>query len=138
MEILERSRYTITLSLSYFFNENGIRIAETSVESIGHIIEGVNRIHEKINEISVHLPRQLSINDEVNKAVVDMREVSEMIGHVMVDQGKNVNEILQSVSRINESQQFAVKQMAKIIESSSTVARLSESLKEKVSFFRGV
>jgi uncharacterized protein YqiB (DUF1249 family) len=28
VEIIERSRYTITMSLSYFFNEGGIRIAD--------------------------------------------------------------------------------------------------------------
>ena len=28
LEILERSRYTITLSLTYFFFENGVRIAD--------------------------------------------------------------------------------------------------------------
>ena len=32
VEILERSRYTITLSLSYFFNENGIRIADPDMQ----------------------------------------------------------------------------------------------------------
>ena len=31
LEILERSRYTITLSLSYFFYENGIRIADPDI-----------------------------------------------------------------------------------------------------------
>ena len=32
LEILERSRYTITLSLSYFFEEAGIRIADPDMQ----------------------------------------------------------------------------------------------------------
>jgi uncharacterized protein YqiB (DUF1249 family) len=32
VEILERSRYTITLSLSYFFAENGVRIADPDMK----------------------------------------------------------------------------------------------------------
>lgn len=32
LEILERSRYTITLSLSYFFVEDGIRIADPDMQ----------------------------------------------------------------------------------------------------------
>ena len=31
LEILERSRYTITLSLSYFFFENGVRVADPDI-----------------------------------------------------------------------------------------------------------
>ena len=32
LEILERSRYTITLSLSYFFEEEGVRIADPDIQ----------------------------------------------------------------------------------------------------------
>ena len=32
LEILERSRYTITLSLSYFFEEEGIRVADPDMQ----------------------------------------------------------------------------------------------------------
>jgi hypothetical protein len=32
VEILERSRYTVTMSLSYFFNEEGVRIADPDME----------------------------------------------------------------------------------------------------------
>lgn len=32
LEILERSRYTITLSLSYFFEEEGVRIADPDMQ----------------------------------------------------------------------------------------------------------
>ena len=32
LEILERSRYTVTLSLSYFFHEQGVRIADPDMK----------------------------------------------------------------------------------------------------------
>lgn len=32
IEIIERSRYTISLSLSYFFNENGVRVADPDMK----------------------------------------------------------------------------------------------------------
>jgi uncharacterized protein len=32
LEILNRSKYTITLSLSYFFNDNGVRIADPDMK----------------------------------------------------------------------------------------------------------
>lgn len=32
VEILERSRYTVTLSLSYFFMENGVRVADPDLK----------------------------------------------------------------------------------------------------------
>lgn len=32
VEILDRSRYTITMSLSYFFNENGARVADPDMQ----------------------------------------------------------------------------------------------------------
>lgn len=32
VEILERSRYTMTMSLSYFFNEDGVRVADPDMK----------------------------------------------------------------------------------------------------------
>lgn len=46
LEILERSRYTVTLTLSYFFFENGKRIADPDLKIRvyldGHLAEAMN------------------------------------------------------------------------------------------------
>lgn len=50
VEILDRSRYTITLSLSYFFYENGVRIADPDMKIRayldGHLAEVTSLRHD--------------------------------------------------------------------------------------------
>lgn len=60
LEILDRSRYTITLSLSYFFNENGVRIADPDMKIRayldGHLAEvmslGGDHRHAEIRRLT--------------------------------------------------------------------------------------
>ena len=51
VEILERSRYTVTLSLSYFFFENGVRIADPDMK-IRAYLDG--RLAEAMSFCGVH------------------------------------------------------------------------------------
>jgi uncharacterized protein len=60
LEILDRSKYTITLSLSYFFNDNGVRIADPDMKIRayldGHLAEvmslGGDHRHAEIRRLT--------------------------------------------------------------------------------------
>jgi len=61
LEILDRSKYTITLSLSYFFKEEGVRIADPDIKVRayldGHLAEamslGGNRRHAELRRLTL-------------------------------------------------------------------------------------
>jgi len=61
LEILNRSKYTITLSLSYFFKEEGVRIADPDMKVRayldGHLAEamslGGNRRHAELRRLTL-------------------------------------------------------------------------------------
>ena len=60
LEILDRSKYTITFSLSYFFNDNGVRIADPDMKIRayldGHLAEvmslGADHRHAEIRRLT--------------------------------------------------------------------------------------
>ncbi len=68
LEILSRSRYTVTLSLSYFFDDNGQRVADPDMKIRayldGHVAEAMSlrddHLHAGLRRLSVAHGEQLS------------------------------------------------------------------------------
>ena len=70
VEILERSRYTITLSLSYFFYENGLRIADPDMK-IRVYLDG--QLAETMGFCGEHRHTELRRLCRIHRAELDAR-----------------------------------------------------------------
>ena len=70
VEILERSRYTITLSLSYFFHENGRRIADPDMK-IRVYLDG--QLAETMGFCGEHRHTELRRLCRIHRAELDTR-----------------------------------------------------------------
>jgi uncharacterized protein YqiB (DUF1249 family) len=70
VEILERSRYTITLSLSYFFYENGTRVADPDMK-IRVYLDG--QLAETMGFCGEHRHTELRRLCRMHRAELDMR-----------------------------------------------------------------
>ncbi len=70
VEILERSRYTITLSLSYFFYENGTRVADPDMK-IRVYLDG--QLAETMGFCGEHRHTELRRLCRMHRAELDIR-----------------------------------------------------------------
>lgn len=93
LEILDRSRYTITLSLSYFFNEGGVRIADPDMKIRayldGHLAEamslnGAHR-HAELRRLTLEHRAELGIRWRRNIVLNKWLEYLMHQGHLILE-----------------------------------------------------
>jgi len=82
VEILERSRYTITLSLSYFFFENGIRVADPDLK-VRAYLDG--RLAEAMSLGRDHRHPELRRLSREHREVLDQRWRKNMLLNKWLD-----------------------------------------------------
>jgi uncharacterized protein len=93
LEILDRSRYTITLSLSYFFHEEGVRIADPDMKIRayldGHLAEAMtlcgDHRHAELRRLSVAHGVELGIRWRRNIVLNKWLEYLVHQGHLILE-----------------------------------------------------
>ncbi|HWM28593.1 MAG TPA: DUF1249 domain-containing protein [Woeseiaceae bacterium] len=93
LEILDRSKYTITLSLSYFFHENGVRIADPDMKIRayldGHLAEAMtlrgDHRHAELRRLSVAHGAELGIRWRRNIVLNKWLEYLVHQGHLILE-----------------------------------------------------
>jgi uncharacterized protein len=93
LEILDRSKYTITLSLSYFFNDNGVRIADPDMKIRayldGHLAEvmslGADHRHAEIRRLTSEHRRELGTRWRRNIVLNKWLEYLMHQGHLILE-----------------------------------------------------
>lgn len=93
LEILSRSRYTVTLSLSYFFDDNGQRVADPDMKIRayldGHVAEAMSlrddHLHAELRRLSVAHGEQLSERWRRNVVLNKWLEYLTDQGHLVLE-----------------------------------------------------
>ena len=93
LEILDRSKYTITLSLSYFFNDNGVRIADPDMKIRayldGHLAEvmslGGDHRHAEIRRLTAEHRGELGTRWRRNIVLNKWLEYLMHQGHLILE-----------------------------------------------------
>jgi len=93
LEILDRSKYTITLTLSYFFNEDGVRIADPDMKIRayldGHLAEvmslGGNHRHAELRRLALEHRGELGARWRRNIVLNKWLEYLMHQGHLILE-----------------------------------------------------
>lgn len=105
------------------------------VRTIDAIINGVARIRAMIEDVNTGMGGQLETNSLVNGEVSRVRERSEQIFNAAREQKLAVDEIVRSISIINELTQSNAAGAVEMAENSERVASLAGGLRERVDSF---
>lgn len=93
LEILSRSRYTVTLSLSYFFDDNGQRLADPDMKIRayldGHVAEAMSlrddHLHAELRRLSVAHREELNERWRRNVVLNKWLEYLTDQGHLILE-----------------------------------------------------
>jgi hypothetical protein len=93
LEILDRSRYTITLSLSYFFNDDGVRIADPDMKIRayldGHLAEAMSlngsHRHAELRRLTLEHRAELGVRWRRNIVLNKWLEYLMHQGHLILE-----------------------------------------------------
>ncbi len=110
-------------------------ISETTNTMIS-IIEGINRISAMMEEIAHNMSNQKSISANVHENATAVQRRAEEITFSTDEQKKAMDEIVKSISHINELTQANASGAEEISGSSENLAAMAETLKESVEYFK--
>ncbi len=113
----------------------GTASVDTVVSTISTIIRGVSAISDKVVAIRESVAEQSGINSRVNEEATMVRARSEEIFNAASEQKTAAEEIVKSISVINELTQANAAGSQEMDGNASQIASLAESLKEKVEAF---
>jgi methyl-accepting chemotaxis protein len=105
-------------------------------QTIGRSIEGVSTIMTKMNSIFEFMNTQVRISKNIDDEIKFLKDISDEIRTSTAEQKTAFEEILKSISLINELSQSnatATEQLAAI---SGNISRLSAALDARVNFFK--
>ncbi|HNW28301.1 MAG TPA: methyl-accepting chemotaxis protein [Spirochaetota bacterium] len=114
----------------------GIENSQKTVETISMIIEGVTTMRTMMNTIMEFMQSQTEINKNVNKKAEYSGSLSNDIRVATEEQKNAVNEIVRSVSNINELTQANASGSEQLSGTSENLAAMAESLKQAVDYFK--
>ncbi|MCP4130321.1 MAG: methyl-accepting chemotaxis protein [bacterium] len=114
---------------------NGMTNVRDTVSVISEIIRGVNDISEMMNLINSSMGKNLDSSSMVVKEAQDAMDKSEMIKVSILEQKTAAEEIVSSVSKVNEISQSNAAGAEEISANSEDVALMSKEVKDKVSSF---
>lgn len=113
----------------------GMHSVSGIVETIGAIIKGVASIKNMIETVTGGMSGQLDTNELVNREALSVKERSEEIFTAANEQKNAANEIVKSISVINELTQANAAGSEDMAEGTERIAALAGTLKEKVETF---
>ena len=114
----------------------GLEKIKSVIGMVKFILEGIESINNMIRKIYELTEDQLSSNMLVNEGIREVSEKSEIIANT-IDEGKNaLDEIVKSLSNINEMTQANSSGAEELSAGSEQLASISDILKKTISFFR--
>ncbi|MCB1190505.1 MAG: methyl-accepting chemotaxis protein [Leptospiraceae bacterium] len=114
----------------------GMSVVRNTVDIISKIIEGVNSIHNQLNTVSNRLPKQLEINDIVNRAGSNIKEQSLQIRVASEEQLRAINEIAKAVTYLNDMSQSTADGTQTLASTAGDIAQIAEMLRRHIKFFK--
>ncbi|MBP7735669.1 MAG: methyl-accepting chemotaxis protein [Spirochaetes bacterium] len=114
----------------------GITNSQKTVETISMIIEGVTTMRSMMSSITEFMRAQTEINQNVNKKAEYAGSLSNDIRVATEEQKNAVNEIVKSVTNINELTQANASGSEELSGTSENLASMAEALKQAVDYFK--
>lgn len=112
--------------------KTGLNSVDATVATMSEIIDIIHRVIQEINAISVKTKTQQEINLTVNTESEILKEKSDQIKDMMSMQQTALDEIVKSISSINEITQTYVYGSRKLFSDAEMVGKLAEMLKRDV------
>lgn len=114
----------------------GMNNVNTTIENISMIVYGIEAIGEKIDGIFNNMQTQQDNNTKVNNSVEDVRVKSDEVKKATQEQKVAVNDVMQSISSINELNQKSAAGAEEMSASSKEISDLAVKLKNRVDYFK--
>ncbi len=111
---------------------SGLVSVDTTVTAFTRIIETINRIIGEINGISLKTRTQRDINGIVNSESEKLRSMAEQIKDMMEMQQVAINEIIKSITNINETTQAYVVESRRLQADAKEIEQLAVTLNHEV------
>jgi len=109
---------------------------EQSIQTFGIIIQGVEHVSGRMQQVATEMNEQLSLNTRVQKMITEVQAGSEEIKNATGEQRAAVSEISTSIGSINELAQTNAGAAEEMSANASNVEDLAVKLKDMVSFFK--
>ena len=100
------------------------------------IIDGVTTISEMMNTLSTHMSVQFESNASVNMEADVVKDRSDEIKNATEEQKTAVDEIVKSISNINDLTQSNANGAEEMSDQSRKMAETANALKNAVDFFK--
>ncbi len=116
--------------------QQGLSRVGEAVSTIAEVIEGFESITSMMEVIAKFMKRQIDTNSTVNQEVARVREGADVIRTAAQEQKQASEEIVKSISLINELTQHNAEGSEELAGNASNVAEMAENLRESVKFFK--
>ena len=116
--------------------EKGTLAIKETINTILTIIEGVNSINEKTNELTKYMDEQVTINKEINEKSGSVKSRAEQINMAADEQKSAINEIIKTITDVNENSQNSSHSMEDISNESQRITGLIDELKEAIEKYK--
>jgi len=114
----------------------GLDRIKSAISKVNLVLGGIEAVNNMIKEVSGYTDNQLSTMNEVNSDMNNVHERSEQIADTIKEGKVAIDEIVKSVTSINDMTQHNASGAEELSASSEEISSLAESLNEEVAFFK--
>ncbi len=116
--------------------EGGLSTIENTTKSIGSIIDGVGSINTMMDTVAGSMNLQREVKGIVESEATDVKKRSEEMRVAAEEQERAMDEVMKSITSINELTQENASGSNEMTEHSQKVKQLAEALKSDIGFFK--
>ncbi len=116
--------------------DSGIRNVVVSIETVSKVVDEIKTINKIINKNYDTMRQQMETNELVNRTADNVRNLASVIDKRMFEHKNAIEEIIKSMSNINESTLSNSSGAEEIAASSEKLAEMANDLKEETHFFK--
>jgi len=114
----------------------GMKTVRGSVDTLSSIIEGFNSISEMMGKISEYMKKQNDVNNAINEEMGKIRLKSEQIKIATQEHKFSSDEIVKSISEINDLTQSNASGAEEIAATSESISEQASELARSIEFFK--
>jgi methyl-accepting chemotaxis protein len=116
--------------------DSGIRNVVVSIETVSKVVDEIKTINKILNKNYDTMRQQMETNELVNRTADNVRNLASVIDKRMFEHKNAIEEIIKSMSNINESTLSNSSGAEEIAASSEKLADMANVLKEETHFFK--
>lgn len=116
--------------------QSGMTYIGNTTRNIGSIIEGVTTITSRMGALTENIKHQVTIKDSVSSEGDAAQERSDQIRIATDEQKRAMEEIVKSITRINDLTQSIAAGTEQMTASLKGIEQMAETLKENIEYFK--